>query len=138
MPDSERPAPVLTQLDRPFWTGGAAGALRMQRCVRCTRICHPPALRCPRDHAVLEFVELSGRGVVESWTINRHQWFPGFQPPYVIAFVNPVEDLNARLLTNLVNVEPDEISQNMLVRVVFDQLVVGEDEVYIPLFEPEH
>lgn len=109
----------------------------MQQCAGCGRLLQPPALRCPYDHAVPEYVELSGRGRVESWTINRHQWFPWLPPPYVIAFVNPVEDQQARLLTNLVNVNPDEVAANMPVRVTFDRRIVGDDEVFIPLFEPE-
>jgi uncharacterized OB-fold protein len=137
MPEAHRPAPALTALNRPFWSSGANGVLRMQRCTCCGRLCHPPALLCPYDHATTEYVELSGRGVVESWTVNRHQWFPGFAPPYLIALVNPVEDQRVRLLTNLVNVDPDEVTQNMPVQVVFDRCIDGEDEVFIPLFEPE-
>ncbi|OBG68058.1 Zn-ribbon domain-containing OB-fold protein [Mycobacterium sp. E3339] len=137
LPDAHRPVPALTALSRPFWTAGADGVLRMQRCTNCGRLCHPPALRCPVDRAAIEYVDLSGRGLVESWTVNRHQWFPGFTPPYLIAFVTPVEDRRARLLTNLVNVHPDEVTPDMPVRVVFDRCVDGEDEVFIPLFEPE-
>jgi uncharacterized protein len=137
MPEIRRPAPVLTELNRPFWASGADGVLRIQRCTSCGRLCQPPALRCPYDHAVTEYVELSGRGVVESWTVNRHQWFPGFPPPYLIAFVNPVEDQRARLLTNLIHVEPDEVTLNMPVRAVFDRCLNDDDEVFIPLFEPE-
>ena len=137
MPDTHRPAPALTALNQPFWTSGADGVLRMQRCTSCGRLCQPPSLLCPHDHAATEYVELSGRGFVESWTLNRHLWFPGFPPPYLIAFVNPVEDERVRLLTNLVNVEPDDVTQNMPVRVIFDRCVDGDDEVFIPLFEPE-
>lgn len=137
MPDIQRPVPAITELTRPFWTGGAQGVLRMQQCTVCDRLCHPPALRCPHDHAPLEYAELSGRGRLESWTINRHQWFPGFTPPYVIAFVNPAEDPGARLLTNVVNIDPDELVDNMALRVVFDRVLDSDDEVYLPLFEPD-
>lgn len=137
MPDIQRPAPVLTELNRHFWTSGAHGVLRMQRCASCLRLCHPPALRCPHDHAVMEYVELSGRGLVESWTVNHHQWFPGFAPPYLIAFVNPVEDERVRLLTNLINVDPEGVTPNMPVRATFERCVDVDDEVFIPLFEPE-
>ncbi|MEB4212190.1 Zn-ribbon domain-containing OB-fold protein [Mycobacterium sp. 94-17] len=109
----------------------------MQRCASCERLCQPPALRCPYDHGHTSYVELSGRGVVESWTVNHHQWFPWFPAPYVIAFVNPIEDGRVRLLTNLVNVDPLEILPNMPVRVVFERCGDGDDEVFIPLFEPE-
>jgi uncharacterized OB-fold protein len=96
---------------------------------------HPPALRCPHDHGMPEYVELSGRGRVESWTVNHHPWFPGIDPPYIVAFVSPVEDSRVRLLTNLVNVDPDEVTASMPVRVIFE--FGGDGEVYIPVFEPE-
>jgi uncharacterized OB-fold protein len=135
---TERPVPLLTDLNRPYWTGGANGEWRLQRCTDCERLVHPPALRCPHDHGVPEYVALSGRGLVETWTVNQHQFFPGFTPPYVIAFVTPVEDDRVRVLTNLVNVEPDDVTAGMPVRVTFQRYVDGEDEVFIPLFEPDH
>lgn len=131
-----RPVPLLTDLNRPYWTAGADGKWRLQRCSDCARLIHPPALRCPHDHGTPEYVELSGRGLVETWTVNRHQFFPGFAPPYVIAFVTPVEDDRVRVLTNLVNVEPDDVTAGMAVRVTFQRFVDDEDEVFIPLFEP--
>jgi uncharacterized protein len=133
----ERPLPQLTELNRPFWTAGADGVLRLQRCTSCERLFHPPAVRCPHDHGVPEYVALSGRGRVESWTVNQHLWFPGFTPPYIIAFVNPIEDDRVRLLTNLVNIDPHEVTMSMPVRVTFQRAGLGDDEVYIPLFEPE-
>jgi len=76
---------------------------------------------------------------VESWTVNRHQFFPGFAPPYLIAFVNPVEDESARLLTNLVNISPEDVAAGLPVRVVFDRRSAddGAEEVFVPLFEPD-
>lgn len=136
---TERPLPQLTDLNRPYWTAGADSQWRMQRCTDCDRLFHPPALRCPYDHGTPEYVALSGRGRVEAWTVNRHPFFPGFTPPYVIAFVNPVEDDRVRVLTDLVNVDPDDVSTGMPVRVVFERHTDGhdEDEVFIPLFEPD-
>ena len=49
---SGRPLPALTDLNRTYWTSGAAGAWRLQRCPACERLIHPPALRCQYDHAV--------------------------------------------------------------------------------------
>ncbi|GAC1400534.1 MAG: hypothetical protein NVSMB60_14140 [Mycobacterium sp.] len=133
----ERPLPELTDLNRPYWTSGADVAWRLARCTSCERLIHPPPLRCPHDHGLPEFAVLTGKARVESWTINRHPFFPGFKPPYVIAFVNPVEDERVRVLTNLVNVEPDEVSAGMRVRVTFERHGADGDEVFIPLFEPD-
>ncbi|WP_348727158.1 OB-fold domain-containing protein [uncultured Mycolicibacterium sp.] len=135
---SGRPLPALTDLNRTYWTSGAAGAWRLQRCPACERLIHPPALRCQYDHAVPEWVDMSGRGTVESWTVNHHPFYPGIPTPYVIAFVNPVEDRQVRVLTNLVDVDPDRIFCGMPVRVTFE---VGsddsDDDVYLPMFSPE-
>lgn len=133
-----RPLPALTAINQPYWTSGADGAWSLQRCPDCERLIHPPTLRCQYDHAVPEWVTLSGRGVVESWTVNHHPFFPGIPTPYVIAFVNPVEDQRARVLTNLVDVQPEEVFVGMPVRVTFE---VGDDGlggvVHLPLFAPE-
>jgi uncharacterized OB-fold protein len=130
-----RPLPELTELNRPFWTSGADGVLRMHRCTGCGRLVHPPALRCPYDHGVPEYVELSGRGRVEAWTRNDHPWFPGFTPPYIVVFVNPIEDPRVRLLTNLVNVDAGDVTTSMNVRVTFYR--ADDGEVFLPLFEPD-
>ncbi|MED5810836.1 OB-fold domain-containing protein [Mycolicibacterium sp. 050232] len=134
-----RPAPELSELNRPYWTSGADGAFRMQRCPGCERVVHPPALRCQYDHAAPEWITLSGKGIVESWTVNHHAFFPGLPAPYVIAFVNPVEDIRARVLTNLVGVAPDDVHAGMAVRVVFERADTDDSEqaVYLPMFTPE-
>lgn len=130
-----RAVPRLTDLNRPFWTSGADGLLRLQRCTECERYVHPPALRCPHDYGTLKFQPVSGHARVVSWTSNRHSWFPNFPPPYLIAFVAPVEDEGVRLLTNLVGVETDEVVAAMPVRVRFER-DTEEGEIYFPLFEP--
>lgn len=133
-----RPLPALTADNRPYWTSGAEGLWRLQRCPECERLIHPPTLRCQYDHAVPVWEALSGRGTVESWTVNHHPFFPGIPTPYVIAFVNPVEDPRTRVLTNLVDVDPERIHVGMPVRVTFESCSDGEDDdVYLPMFAPE-
>jgi uncharacterized OB-fold protein len=59
----------------------------------------------------------------------------------VIAFVNPVEDQRARVLTNLIDVDPEDVTAGMPVVVVFesgrDDDDPDDDVVYFPLFRPE-
>jgi uncharacterized OB-fold protein len=99
-------------------------------------------MRCRHDHsAELEWTVLSGRGHVEGWTVNEHQWLPGFPAPYVVALVALAEDPRARLLTNLVGTDPSAIRHGMEVRATFVRPEPPDDgldevEVWIPLFEP--
>jgi uncharacterized OB-fold protein len=134
-----RPLPALTELNRPYWTSGASGTLRIQRCNACERLIHPPALLCPDDHSDdLETVPVSGRARVETWTRNDHAWFPGFPAPYYLAYVALEEDARARVLTNLVNVDGAEVAIGMPVHVTFERHVADDgDEIHVPLFEPE-
>ena len=137
-----RPVPIAHEHERPFWVGGARGELMVQRCRECGGLNHPPTMRCRHDHcADLVWTVLSGRGHVEGWSVTQHQWLPDFPTPYVVALVALAEDSRARVLTNLVNVDPDAIHHGMAVQVTFVQPGAsgddaGDDDVWIPLFEP--
>ena len=67
----------------------------------------------PRDVAPQE---VSGRGHVETFTVNYQQWIPG-SDPYIIAWVSIDEQPDVRLTTNLVDVEPEDVRIGMPVRV---------------------
>lgn len=138
-----RPVPIAHEHERPFWSGGARDELVVQRCGECGRYNHPPSLRCRYDRsAALEWTVVSGRGRVEGWSVNMHQWLPDFPAPYVVALVALAEDPGARLLTNLVGVDPDDIRPGMDVQVTFvrsdptDGDGDDDDAAWIPLFEP--
>jgi uncharacterized OB-fold protein len=116
-----------------FWTAGADGVLRLQRCHACGFFVHPPGPVCPRCLSRdLGPEAVSGRGHVETFTVNYQQWIPG-SDPYIIAWVSIDEQPDVRLTTNLVGVEPEDVHVGMPVRVVFEH----NDDVWIPLFTPE-
>ena len=135
MTASGPPLRLLPRLDddnRFFWTSGADGHLRFLRCGACRTFVHPPAPRCPAclsDSLAPEVV--SGRGTVESFTVNLQQWIPGSEP-YIVAWVSIVEQPDVRLTTNLVGLEPTAVSVGMAVDVVFEE----SSDVYLPLFGP--
>ncbi len=117
-----------------FWTAGADGVLRLQRCNECGFRIHPPGPVCPRCLSRdLAPQEVSGRGTVETFSVNHQQWIPG-SDPYIIAWVSIDEQPDIRLTTNLVDVEPEDVTIGMAVEVVFEH----NDDVYIPLFRPVH
>jgi hypothetical protein len=134
-PASFRLLPRLDDYNRPFWTGGEHGELRMLRCRPCGTWVHPPGPRCPdatcrsKDLAA---EALSGRAVVHTYTVNHQPWIPGFDPPYVIAIVELPEQEGLRLTTDLVDVDPADVEIGMAVEVLFEH----HDDVWIPLFRP--
>ncbi len=128
-----RPLPQLTPFNEWFWTSGADGKLRIQRCTECSTLVHPPVPICPACRSrEWEPSTMSGRATVVGFTVNAHQWLPGFEPPYVIANVALADDPAVRLTTNIVDCAPDDVHIGQEVAVRFEQ----QDDVWIPLFAP--
>ena len=127
---SFRVLPRLDDENRFFWTSGADGVLRILRCNNCHFYIHPPSPICPRCLSRdVEPQTVSGRGRVETFTINYQQWIPGSEP-YVVAWVSIDEQPSVRLSANLIDVEPEDVAVGMEVEVIFEHV----EDVYLPLF----
>ena len=127
------PVPQINDDNRAFWTGGREGELRIVRCNDCGYYIHPPSPRCPgclSDDVAPAAV--SGRGVVYTYTINRREWSPGLEVPYVIAIVQLDEQTDLRLMTNIVGCAPDDIAIGMPVQVEFR----AQGDAFVPVFGP--
>jgi uncharacterized OB-fold protein len=131
-PTAPRILPELTDLNRPFWTGGARGELLVQRCAGCRRWVHPPTTQCPECGGELRPEPVRGTGTIFTYTENRQQFHPDVPPPYVIAIVTLDEQDDLRLPTNIVHCEVDTLRCGLRVRVLFET----HGEVFVPVFEP--
>lgn len=130
---ASRAMPQLTDLTRPYWTGGARGQLLIWRCGRCGRWVHPPTEVCPACGAAdLSPQPTSGRGRVFTYTVNHHPYNPATPLPYVIAIVELEEQAGLRVIADLVEVEPDAVRVDMAVRVRFED----HGETFVPVFTP--
>src|SRR5262245_57174778 len=107
--DAPRMLPALDGINTPFWTGGRDGQLLVQRCATCDRWQHPPRANCDACGGDVHAEPVSGRATVFSFTVNQHPFNPAVPPPYVIAIVELVEQSDLRLVTNLVDVDPDDL-----------------------------
>lgn len=106
----ERLLPELTWESRAFWTGGFDGKLLICHCDACERFFHPPASACWRCRSTeVGPRAVSGRARVAAFSINIHQWLPGFPPPYVVAIVEIIEQPDVRLTTNIMRRSPEEV-----------------------------
>lgn len=127
---------VLPRLDDDntfFWTSGADGTLRFLRCTTCGYFVHPPSPICP--HCLTKTLlpqPVSGRATVASFTVNHQPWMPTFDGPYVIALVEIDEQPSVRLMSNIVECDPDDVHIGMAVEVTFEH----SDDVWLPLFRP--
>jgi uncharacterized OB-fold protein len=124
--------PRLEPENEFFWTSGADGVLRFLRCEACRTYVHPPSPVCPACLSrELAPEAVSGRATLVASTLNVHGWIPGSEP-YLIGLVAIDEQPDVRLTTNLVGVEPGEVTTGMALEVVFEP----NDDVWLPLFRP--
>ena len=127
--------PGMTELTAPYWEAAREGRLVVQECRSCGRLSHPPLPACPRCHGRdLGWRAVSGTGTVYTYTVVRHPTHFAFaaQIPYAIAVVELAE--GPRLLTNLVDVEPDPdaLPLDLPVEVRFETA----GEAAVPVFRP--
>ena len=125
--------PPITDLSRPFWTGGAEGVLLIGRCAACRRWAHPMPAACGECGGDVVAQPVSGRGTVFTFTVNRHPFNPAVPLPYVIAIVELVEQAGLRFTTDIVDCDVDEVHIGLPVLVTFEQA----GEAWVPLFRPD-
>jgi acetyl-CoA acetyltransferase/uncharacterized OB-fold protein len=126
--------PEVNDVNRFFWTAGADGVLRIQKCNACEGLIQPPKPICPHCRSRdLGITEVSGLARLIGITINHRMAIPGLDPPYTIGHVALEEDDRARLTTRVVDVaDPTTLQLGEQVRVVFEQV----EDVWLPLFTP--
>ena len=129
-----RITPPLDDLNRPFWTAGACGELRITRCESCRHWVFPLAWQCPRCGGATRPEATTGRGTVFTHTTNAHPFNPSVPLPYNISIVELADQEGLRFTTNVVDCPPEAVHIGMPVRVQFEQ----HDDIFVPVFAPEH
>lgn len=131
---SRRPVPRVDEESRPFWEACARHELYVQKCRASGRVFYYPRGFCPHDlTADFDWLRCSGKGTVYTFTVTHQNQSAGFRDtlPYVVAYVELEEGV--RLLTNIVDCDPEQVRIGMPVEVTFEDLT---DEVSVPLFRP--
>ncbi|MFY9615768.1 MAG: Zn-ribbon domain-containing OB-fold protein, partial [Candidatus Dormiibacterota bacterium] len=127
-----RPRPAINADNRFFWEGVDQGQLLIQRCAACGALRHPPRPMCPKCRSLeWDTVAASGRGTVHSFVVPHHPPLPMVPQPYVVVLVDLEE--GTRLVSNLVDVAPEDVRIGMPVEVAFTAV---DEELTLPLFRP--
>ncbi len=133
---SNFPSPIPDFDAQEFWAGCNRGELMMLRCGSCKKFRWLPGPMCPFCNSLeREWVKVSGRGKVYSYTIVTHPVHPAAvsRVPYNVAQVQLEEDPDLILVTNLVGLGNEDIRIDMPVQVVFEE---NEPGVKLPKFKP--
>ncbi|MCS6925131.1 MAG: Zn-ribbon domain-containing OB-fold protein [Candidatus Binatia bacterium] len=134
MTEYKKPLPRPTATSLPFWQAAKRHELQIQHCTKCGAHIFYPRDICPEClGSELEWIKVSGKGVVYSYTIARAPTHPAFAEdvPYVIAIVELAE--GPRITTNIVGCKPEEVHIGMGVEATFEDVT---PEITLVKFRP--
>jgi uncharacterized OB-fold protein len=115
-----------------WWEQAGEGKLTIQRCVSCQTLRHPPRPMCSECRSMKwDYIESTGRGTVNSFTVLHHTQFPGYDYPLTIILVDL--DEGTRLTSQLVECDRGDVSFGMAVEMLIQE---DEDGFKIPVFRP--
>ncbi len=132
--DMTRPKPLVQPWSMPFWEGARDGKLLLQHCRDCSTVIFYPRKFCPSCWcAELDWKEASGKATIYTFSTAYDMVEPRFWEdlPYTIAYVDLEEGV--RMMTRIVDCNPEEIKTGMEVEVVFRKL---DEEFNLPYFRP--
>ena len=112
-------APPVTNETQEFWDATARGVFLLKRCDGCGIVIWYPRFVCPDCHGTeTSWFEASGTGTVYSYTVPRRGQGPWKEAaPFIVAYVEL--DEGPRVMTNLVDVAPEDVTIGMPVEVVW-------------------
>ena len=129
-----RNLPRPTPDTKTYWEGCRQHQLLIQRCSECNKYQFYPRIICTACLSNnIEWVKAKGCGEILSYTIVRKAISEAYAAdvPYVIALIKLEE--GPKMMSNIVNCQPDKVMIGMLVEVVFDD---WSEELSIPMFQP--
>lgn len=123
------PAPIVNPESRPYWDAAAQRRLLFKHCRACGKDHFYPRTLCPFCFSdQTEWKEASGKGTIYSHSTMRR----GAKVPFTLAYVTLAE--GPRMLTNIVECDPDRLAIGQAVHVVFKP---AEDGTLVPVWEPD-
>ena len=134
MNEYKKPLPEIQPWSKQFWEGTKQHKLLIQECKDCgVKIFYPRKI-CPECWSPnLSWSKASGRGKIFSYSVTMAGVEDRFAAdlPFILALVDLEEGV--RMMTNIVDCKPDDISIGMDVEVVFEDVT---EEITLPKWRP--
>jgi uncharacterized OB-fold protein len=121
------PAPVVNPETAPFWAATAEGKLLITHCDDCGQYTWYPRFFCAHCWSTnVTQTPAAGTGTIYSFAINRRglrDYAADGVAPYVVAYVEL--DEGPRVLTNIVDADPESLAIGDRVSITFDDTGQG-------------
>nr|WP_281394898.1 OB-fold domain-containing protein [Xanthobacter tagetidis] len=123
------PGPQPDLDDQPFWDFCKARELRIQACADCGKLRHPPMPACPACRSMrTTWRAVPGTGTVFSFTVCHYPAHASLKDvvPYNVSVVLLDGTDDIRIVSNVIDAEPDEIAIGMRVALAWDEVADGQ------------
>ena len=130
--EARKPRPTIDPDSKTYWEAAKSNKLMIQHSIDTNEyFLYSKQLTNTQDSINIEWKEVSGLGEIYSYTIIHSPAGPAFanEVPYVVASITLNE--GARIISNIITDNIDDISIGDKVRVVFEK---QDDEFTIPKF----
>ncbi len=117
------PRPANPELTKPFWEAAKRHELVLPHCKKCGDFFFFPREVCPVCLSPeLEYVQVSGKGRLHSFTVVHQPGNPAFNDdiPYIYAVIQL--DEGPRMISNMVECSLEDAKVDMPVNAVFDDV----------------
>lgn len=125
--------PVAESFEEGFWEGVKRRELVFQRCGKCREWLHPPRPMCHKCKSFdLRWEKSSGKGTIYSFVVFTREVNPLYMVPFEVVLVEMDNEKGVRLIANMLDTKPEELSIGMPVEVDFFEIT---PEQPIPIFK---
>jgi len=123
----QKPIPLKTQDNQPYWDAADRHELVLQKCETCNSYNHPPGPACSKCGATELSWESQGSditGTIYSYVVSYRPFLPGFQDdlPTIIVVVQ-LDKLNeVKIIGNVLACPPEEIKIGIPVKMTWQDI----------------
>jgi uncharacterized OB-fold protein len=126
-----RPLPEPTALSAEYWEAAKQRRFLIARCDDCGTAQFPREVACTTCLSTnVRWVEASGRGTLDTFTVIHREPFPDFPVPTVMAIV--VLEEGPAIFTGIVGGDPAELACDLPVEVTFED---QDEAITLPMFQ---
>jgi uncharacterized OB-fold protein len=109
---------LYSPYDAPMWESISEGQMKLQRCPESGEFRYPPGPICPISMSEqYEWVPISGKAKIVSWTMFHRQYLPAYPAPHLVVAVQLEE--GPMMVSYLDHSEVDRIKLDAPVRMIY-------------------
>jgi len=125
--DYQKPIPLKTQDNKPYWDAADNHELSLQKCDECGQYAHPPGPSCTHCSSQNMSWENIGHNVtatIYTYVISYRPFLPGFQDdlPLVIAQGQLDHAPEVKIMCNLLDCDPTDVHVGMPVKMTWKDI----------------